>query len=112
MLCSQSMEEEFNTTTRELLDTLPEAEPTRADRIRERLLTHLVEAMRTEPDITTEDGARLQSLLLETADRPHLELEAALVVGDRLQETDTTKAANAWRSILQSEAMARAWHAA
>ena len=100
----------LNTTSRELLDTLPGVESERADRVRDRLLTHLVEAMRTEPDITTERGVTLQSLLLETADRPRLELEAALVLGDRLLETDATKAGDAWRSILESEAMSRAWH--
>ncbi|MEE2719323.1 MAG: PQQ-binding-like beta-propeller repeat protein [Planctomycetota bacterium] len=100
----------LNTTTRELLDTLPGTDPERSERARDRLLVHLVEAMRTEPDIATERGVTLQSLLLETADRPHRELEAVLVLGDRLRETEPDRAAEVWRSILENEAMTRAWH--
>ena len=110
-LASKARETELlNTTTRAMLDNLSSTSPEQAERSRDRLLDHLIEAMRTEPNIASGRGAVLKGLLLETADRPHRELKAALVLGDRLAETDAAQAADVWRSILRSDSVARAWH--
>lgn len=100
----------LNSSIRDLLDRLPDEEADRSEQVRDRLMVHLVDAIRSEPEFEDQQGGTLLSLLMETADRPHRELEAILVLGDRQFESDPAAAADTWRRILRSEAISRSWH--
>jgi len=95
-------------STRDLLDMLPAVDEQTSESARDQLMRYLVDAIQANPGY--ENGSTLRTLLVETADRPHRELEAMLVLGDWVQANDPQEAADMWRHILTRESLARAWY--
>ncbi|MDG2200924.1 MAG: PQQ-like beta-propeller repeat protein [Phycisphaerales bacterium] len=97
-------------STRDLLNLLPTVDEQASESARDQLMRYLVNAIKAQPGIDGEHGAALRDLLVETADRPHRELEALLVLGDWIRASDPEEAAGLWRRILTRESLSRAWY--